>query len=156
MASTTTNIGLTKPAGTDQALISAINGNMDIIDTKMGAVGNTSVQGQITALSDQIENKANGGGVSWGTSFTVKLSKNVGYLFVNHDLRIQIWLTGEGIQISSSYNSGTNVYGFTKSVTGNTITFSGTDPNGNAFTITKNGSTITITKSTSGAMLIVC
>ena len=54
MASTTTNIGLTKPAGTDQALISAINGNMDIIDTKMGAVGNTSVQGQITALSDQI------------------------------------------------------------------------------------------------------
>lgn len=55
MASTTTNIGLTKPAGTDQALISAINGNMDIIDTKMGAVGNTSVQGQITALSDQIE-----------------------------------------------------------------------------------------------------
>ena len=56
MASTTTNIGLTKPAGTDQALISAINGNMDIIDTKMGAVGNTSVQGQITALSDQIGN----------------------------------------------------------------------------------------------------
>ena len=56
MASTTTNIGLTKPAGTDQALISAINGNMDIIDTKMGAVGNTSVQGQITALSDQIAN----------------------------------------------------------------------------------------------------
>ena len=54
MASTTTNIGLTKPAGTDQALISAINGNMDIIDTKMGAVGNTSVQSQITSLSDQI------------------------------------------------------------------------------------------------------
>ena len=57
MASTTTNIGLTKPAGTDQALISAINGNMDIIDTKMGAVGNTSVQGQINALSDQIESQ---------------------------------------------------------------------------------------------------
>ena len=56
MASTTTNIGLTKPAGTDQALISAINGNMDIIDTKMGAVGNTSVQSQITSLSDQIGN----------------------------------------------------------------------------------------------------
>ena len=56
MASTTTNIGLTKPAGTDQALISAINGNMDIIDTKMGAVGNTSVQSQITSLSDQIAN----------------------------------------------------------------------------------------------------
>ena len=54
MASTTTNIGLTKPAGTDQALISAINGNMDIIDTKMGAVGSTSVQSQITSLSDQI------------------------------------------------------------------------------------------------------
>ena len=56
MASTTTNIGLTKPAGTDQALISAINGNMDIIDTKMGAVGNTSVQSQITSLSDQMAN----------------------------------------------------------------------------------------------------
>ena len=74
MASTTTNIGLTKPAGTDQALISAINGNMDIIDTKMGAVGNTSVQSQITSLSDQIATKTPSQSV---TGFRIKKSANV-------------------------------------------------------------------------------
>ena len=37
MATTTTNYGLTKPAGTDKYDISVQNGNMDIIDTKLKA-----------------------------------------------------------------------------------------------------------------------
>lgn len=37
MAGSTTNFGLTKPIGTEQALISTINGNMDIIDSVMEA-----------------------------------------------------------------------------------------------------------------------
>lgn len=35
MATQTTNYGLTKPAGTDNALIGDINGNMDIIDSEL-------------------------------------------------------------------------------------------------------------------------
>ena len=38
MASTTTNLNLVKPATTDAALISDINGNMDIIDAAVGAL----------------------------------------------------------------------------------------------------------------------
>ena len=55
MATTTTNLGLTKPIGTEKALVSVINGNMDIIDNKVGAIPqNESVQSQITALNDQV------------------------------------------------------------------------------------------------------
>ena len=35
---TTTNIGLTKPAGTDKALVSVINSNSDIIDSAAGGL----------------------------------------------------------------------------------------------------------------------
>ena len=38
MASTTSNIGLTKPAGTDKALVSVINSNSDIIDSAAGGL----------------------------------------------------------------------------------------------------------------------
>ena len=38
MASTTTNLGLTKPAYSDDADISDINGNMDLIDAEAGRV----------------------------------------------------------------------------------------------------------------------
>lgn len=54
MASTTTNLGLTKPAYTDSADVAVINSNMDILDTKIGAIGSTSVASQIGTLSEQI------------------------------------------------------------------------------------------------------
>lgn len=51
----TTNLNLVKPAGTDFALVSVINGNMDIIDSKVGAIpANESAQSQITALNNQL------------------------------------------------------------------------------------------------------
>lgn len=51
----TTNLNLVKPAGTDYALVSVINGNMDIIDSKVGAIpANESAQSQITALNNQM------------------------------------------------------------------------------------------------------
>lgn len=53
----TTNLNLVKPAGTDYALVSVINDNMDIIDSKVGAIpANESAQSQITALNNQITN----------------------------------------------------------------------------------------------------
>lgn len=55
MATSTTNLGLIKPAGTDKIRIAQINSNMDVIDTKMGAVGNTPLQTQVTNLSSNID-----------------------------------------------------------------------------------------------------
>ena len=67
MATTTTNLGLTKPIGTEQALVSVINGNMDIIDSKVGAVpANKNVQGQIDSLSDHIAKSYNTATCSYG------------------------------------------------------------------------------------------
>ena len=54
MATSTTNLGLTKPAGTDKIRIAQINGNMDILDEKIGAVGNTSLQAQLTSQNQAI------------------------------------------------------------------------------------------------------
>ena len=51
---TTTNLNLKKPEYSDQADIMDINDNMDVIDEKLGAVGNTSLQDQIDAVGDEI------------------------------------------------------------------------------------------------------
>lgn len=55
MSSTTPNIGLTKTTsaetiGQNWAASNDSGGNFDIIDTKMGPVGNTSLQAQISPL----------------------------------------------------------------------------------------------------------
>lgn len=47
----TPNIGLRRAQGTDPASVDDINYNSELLDTKLGAVGGTSVQGQIDALS---------------------------------------------------------------------------------------------------------
>lgn len=52
----TPNIGLRIPQGTDPASVDDINYNSNLLDTKLGAVGNTSVQDQIDSLNS---NKAN-------------------------------------------------------------------------------------------------
>lgn len=50
----TTNIGLRRPQGTDPASVDDINYNSELIDTKLGAVGDTSLQAQVTALNSNI------------------------------------------------------------------------------------------------------
>lgn len=54
MATTTQNLGLIKPAGTDKIRIAQINSNMDTLDAKIGAVGNTPLQTQVTNAADAI------------------------------------------------------------------------------------------------------
>lgn len=54
----TTNIGLRRPQGTDPASVDDINYNSELIDTKLGAVGSTSVQEQINTLNSNIATKA--------------------------------------------------------------------------------------------------
>lgn len=60
MATNTTNLGLIKPAGTDKVRIAQINQNMDIIDEKIGQVGNTSLQAQVAALGSGLAIVSNG------------------------------------------------------------------------------------------------
>lgn len=51
----TPNIGLRIPLGTDPASVDDINYNSNLIDTKLGAVGNDSVQDQLDDLNSKIE-----------------------------------------------------------------------------------------------------
>ena len=50
----TPNIGLRRPQGTDPASVDDINYNSALIDTKLGAVGNSSVQDQIDTLNSKL------------------------------------------------------------------------------------------------------
>ena len=54
MATTTQNLGLIKPAGTDKIRIAQINSNMDTLDAKIGPVGSTPLQTQVTNAAAQI------------------------------------------------------------------------------------------------------
>lgn len=56
----TTNLNMVKPAGTDHALISVINSNMDIIDGAVGALpSGTTLQGEIDSANQAIGNITN-------------------------------------------------------------------------------------------------
>ena len=50
----TPNLGLRIPVGTDPASVDDINYNSNLLDTVLGAVGNTSVKDQLDELSDHI------------------------------------------------------------------------------------------------------
>lgn len=59
MSRTTTNLGLTavtnsETIGDFSDAMNASGGNLDIIDGKMGAVGNTSLQAQVNALNSKL------------------------------------------------------------------------------------------------------
>ena len=54
MANYTTNLNLKKPADSDTYDIADFNGNMDTLDAKIGAVGNTSLQSQVTTLRESV------------------------------------------------------------------------------------------------------
>lgn len=55
----TPNIGLRIPQGTDPASVDDINYNSNLLDTKLGAVGSTSVQDQIDSLNSNLSSKSN-------------------------------------------------------------------------------------------------
>lgn len=53
----TPNLGLRIPVGTDPASVDDINYNSNLLDTKLGAIGNDSVQDQITTLNNNLKIK---------------------------------------------------------------------------------------------------
>lgn len=83
MATTTTNLGLTKPAYTDDADVMDINGNMDVIDAAVGALptGKT-LQGQITELAGGKLEYVQLTSVSGNDSKTYKMANDTKAIFV--------------------------------------------------------------------------
>ena len=83
MATTTTNLGLTKPAYTDDADVMDINGNMDVIDAAVGALptGKT-LQGQITELAGGKLGYVQLTSVSGNSSKTYKMENDSKIIFV--------------------------------------------------------------------------
>lgn len=81
----TPNIGLRIPQGTDPASVDDINYNSNLIDTKLGAVGNDSVQDQIDSLNSNIENKlsfTDGDTVSSSVQKTITRTSSGGVLLL--------------------------------------------------------------------------
>lgn len=115
-----------------------------------GVTGNDA----FSKISSLNSNSARISGVAWGTTFSVEVRYLVVHIFVNNDLRIQVWCPSTtGLSIASYYTSANGNGGFTKSSSTNSITFSGTDPDGSAFTISRSGNILTITKSTGAASM---
>lgn len=82
MATNTTNLNLIKPAGSERVQISQINQNMDILDEKIGAVGNTSLQGQITNLGNRIDTEVSAKQYNLGQLTSDTLANQI-YAFAN-------------------------------------------------------------------------
>lgn len=82
MATNTTNLNLIKPAGSERVQISQINQNMDILDEKIGAVGNTSLQEQITNLGNRIDTEVSSKQYNLGQLTSDTLANQI-YAFAN-------------------------------------------------------------------------
>ena len=67
----TPNIGLRRPQGTDPASVDDINYNSALIDTKLGAVGNSSVQDQIDTLNGKLTTPTNITGITSFSDVTI-------------------------------------------------------------------------------------
>lgn len=120
----TTNLNLVKPAGTDYALVSVINGNMDIIDSKVGAIpANESAQSQITALNNQtVPNRK---------TITLNNSRDVAFGVLTANSNLRLWIphqinledgsngsvTSASITYLEAYVNGSDIV-LTQSITG--------------------------------------
>ena len=116
----TPNIGLRIPQGTDPASVDDINYNSNLIDSKLGAVGNDSVQDQIDSLS---ENLAVIGSITSGNTNSTYISvpnmtaTEVGKIVLTKGVWVVVacadWIgTASGylqISFSSATNPGRNI-----------------------------------------------
>lgn len=113
MASTTPNIGLTLPTGTEGWKRSVINGNFTILDTKIGAVGNTPLQTQINTLSSNFVSKV-------GSTKITKMVQNAnrfeipiqtgnsfrsGIVVFSDNIHPSMWLIGIGVGASPAQSA---------------------------------------------------
>jgi hypothetical protein len=102
----TPNIGLRRPQGTDPASVDDINYNSNLIDTKLGAVGNTSVQEQINSLNSKITNSLKSGQNSIGNIIVPGYNTGSGNYF---DFFVPCSTGGKTVT-SASLADGTAIY----------------------------------------------
>lgn len=142
MSSTTPNLGLTKTTaaetiGQNWAASNDSGGNFDIIDTKMGAVGNQSVQAQLDALNSKLGKMTvqKSESASGTVSFTLTANKYALIFYAGH--------------MTSVYAGGS----------GDVLYISGDDPTQYGFTLSRNNSAYTLTRGSGSsfyfAMLII-
>lgn len=94
-------------------------------------------------------------GTTWGRSVTAYCKYNVATIYVNQDIKIQVWLAGTSdISISVITAGSSSVSSILKAGTGS-ISFSSTSASGTDYTITRDGKNITISTTTDRTFLII-
>lgn len=120
----TTNIGLRRPQGTDPASVDDINYNSEVIDTKLGAVGSTSVQEQINTLNSKFANVGYVAPLNWeptGAEASVTSGTAVEIATVA-DL-IPSGAAAKGVIMYSAYGSGNYDYSGTLMLIGGKVKY---------------------------------
>ncbi len=103
--SQTTNLHLVKPDDSEYPDVSVINANMDTIDAKMGAVGNTSLQGQIDALGESVSKFSVSEVKSISFNVSANGNRNISFIFYDNHVE-SLFFNDSGIGL---YNSATGV-----------------------------------------------
>ena len=105
----TPNIGLRIPQGTDPASVDDINYNSNLLDTKLGAVGNTSVQDQIDSLNSNMTEYASATATS-GADGSATVSYPTGYSSTNCILLGAKYTTSDNRKGTRIINGGVSYY----------------------------------------------
>ena len=138
----TPNIGLRIPLGTDPASVDDINYNSNLIDTKLGAVGNDSVQDQIDDLNSNISTLDSNSWKRIGNKavFVSSGTNNTKIHIVpsSDNNRWGFMLIISGINVWTVYLNGTSTQ-YTRLSGSATIDYSYTQANGYVFTISATG-----------------
>lgn len=130
MAGSTTNLGLTKPTYSEDADIAVINTNMDTLDSKIGAVGSTSLQAQITSANQAIATLNSKITYVWTENYTYRtvsaliealatgsLTKlnnlSIDYCLINGSMTNGNSFSGYAMKKNSTYSYGVITYGNT-------------------------------------------
>ena len=106
MATTTQNLGLIKPAGTDKIRIAQINSNMDTLDTKIGPVGSTPLQTQATNAATSISALQNGMAIVCnGNTHAEIASGRYAYVRNHSSLAEGLYVANSPIQVNGSLST---------------------------------------------------
>ena len=108
----TPNIGLRIPQGTDPASVDDINYNSNLLDTKLGAVGNDSVQDQIDALNSKTTPTSL---TAAGGDFTFATSASAATQFVVSKAINIIFAQCIAITVSNSFSAWSTLLTFASS-----------------------------------------
>ena len=124
MSSYTPNINLTLPTGTENWKRSTINGNFTILDTKIGAVGNTSLQAQVTALNSQFTSVGYVAPINWEpTGAEASVTSGTAVEIADIASLIPSGAAAKGVIMYSAYGSGNYDYSGTLMLIGGKVKY---------------------------------